>query len=271
MAAVPPRSRTLAEIKTKLLNPATTSHFQVNIGKPTDDDGTFNLFMSEAGGFLDQDRLDLMCSEASLPGSQFATSELTNDFSGVTERHVYRRIYDDRTDLTFYTDAEQYLPIRFFEAWMNYITNETTSNGTQGRVSDPNFFYRMKFPNRYKGSLEITKFEKNIDEKKFVKPLTYSFVNVYPLAISSMPVSYESSSLLKCTVSMQYSRYFIDSGEKGLAGFLNPLAQAVFNNQSFSPGGIPSVVARAAGNAVGNTFGNQRLGRFAAQTVRQLF
>ena len=112
---------------------------------------------------------------------------------------------------------------------------------------------------------------KNIDEKKFVKPLTYSFVNVYPLAISSMPVSYESSSLLKCTVSMQYSRYFIDSGEKGLAGFLNPLAQAIFNNQSFSPGGIPSVVARAAGNAVGNTFGNQRLGRFAAQTVRQLF
>ena len=54
MAAVPPRSRTLAEIKTKLLNPATTSHFQVNIGKPTDDDGTFNLFMSEAGGFLDR-------------------------------------------------------------------------------------------------------------------------------------------------------------------------------------------------------------------------
>ena len=43
MAAVPPRSRTLAEIKTKLLNPATTSHFQVTIGTPTDDDGTFNL------------------------------------------------------------------------------------------------------------------------------------------------------------------------------------------------------------------------------------
>ena len=28
-------------------------------------------------------------------------------------------------NLTFYCDADQYLPIRFFEAWMNYISNTT--------------------------------------------------------------------------------------------------------------------------------------------------
>ena len=82
--AIPPRSRTLAEIKAKLLNPATTSHFQVNIGKPTDD-GSFQKFLSETGAFNDQDRLNLLCSDASLPGSQFATAEITNDFTGVTE------------------------------------------------------------------------------------------------------------------------------------------------------------------------------------------
>ncbi len=266
---VPPRSRTLAEIKSKLLNPATTSHFSVNIGPPRG--GGFRDFVNETGAFIDQDRLNLLCSEASLPGSQFATSELTNDFAGVTERHVYRRMYDQRTDLTFYTDAKQYLPIRFFEAWMNYISNESTYNSPQGKVEDENFFYRMKFPNQYKGSLEITKFEKNLESRKSAKPLTYSFVNVFPLGINSMPVSYDSSSLFKVTVSFTFSRYFIDSGGKGLPGFLSPLAQAAFNGQALSPGGIPSLVARSAGNAVGNALGNQRIGSLAEGLVRNLF
>tara|TARA_B100000427_G_scaffold206749_1_gene172103 strand:+ start:2923 stop:3732 length:810 start_codon:yes stop_codon:yes gene_type:complete len=258
MAPIPPRSRTLAEIKSKLLNPATTSHFSVNIGKPSG--GDFQKFLSETGAFNDQDRLNMMCSNAQLPGSQFATAEITNDFSGVTERHIHRRMYDQKIDLTFYCDAEQYLPIRFFEAWMNYMCNETTDGGPQGKVSDPNFFYRMKFPNSYKGSLEVTKFEKNIESQKSVKPLTYSFINAFPLSINSMPVSYDASSLLKCTVGFTYSRYYIDSGGKGFAGFLNPIKQALFNGQALSPGGIPNVISRAAGNAVGNTIGNQRVG-----------
>jgi len=268
MAVIQPRSRTLAEIKSKLLNPATTSHFQVSIGQPQ---GNFRTFLNEVGAFNDQDRLNMMCCEASLPGSQLATSELTNDFSGVTERHAYRRIYDQKTDIIFYTDAEQYLPIRFFEAWMNYITNESTSKGTTGSVKDPNFYYRMKFPNSYKGSLEVTKFEKNMESKMSAKPLTYSFVNCYPLAVSSMPVSYEASSLLKCTVSMTYSRYYIDSGGKGISGFLNPLAQSLINGQAFSPGGIPNLISRAAGNAIGNTVGNQFIGSAAQGLIRNLF
>ena len=268
--AIPPRSRSIAEIKAKLLNPATTSHFSVSIGKPNDD-GTFNRFLSETGGFLDQDKLNLLCCEASLPGSSFATTEVTSDFSGVTERHVNRRIYDQKTDISFYVDAEQYLPIRFFEAWMNYITNESSGKGRTGSVKDPNFFYRMKFPNSYKGSLEITKFEKNLESEKFARALTYSFVNMFPLAINATPVTYEASSLLKVTVSMTYSRYYIDAGGKGLGGFGNPLLQAAFNGQLLSPGGIPSLISGAAGNAIGNTLGNQRLGSLAGGFIRNLF
>ena len=269
MPVIQPRSRSLAEIKAKLLNPATTSHFSVNIGQPSD--GSFNRFVSETGAFVDQDRLNLLCCEAKLPGSQLATTELTNDFSGVTERHAYRRIYDDRIDITFYTDAEQYLPVRYFEAWMNFITNERTTAGSTGSARDPNFFYRMKYPNSYKGSLEISKFEKNMNERKSTKPITYAFVNCYPLAVASMPISYESSSLLKCTVSMTYSRYYIDSGGTGLGGFFNPLAQAALNGQAFNAGGISNLVSRAAGNAVGNTLGNQRIGSAVQGLVSNLF
>ena len=250
MPSVTPRPRSISEVKHKLLNPATTSHFQVVIGKPPREDGSFNRFLNESGAYHDADRLNLMCCETSLPGSQLATTEILNDFSGVTERHVYRRQFDDRIDLTFYCDADQYLPIRFFEGWIKYITNENAKGGRTGRSSDQNFFYRMKFPNSYKGTLEITKFERNMEFGGVgrTKQLTYGFVNVFPLAISSMPVSYDASDLLKCNVSFAYSRYYMEpSQSSSIQEFFNPLRQSVFNAEAFNPGGIPDIVAKAAG------------------------
>ena len=248
MASVAPRK--IAQTVADLLNPALTSHYHVNIGTPFNDVG-FSEFLSGTGAsyYPNQGKLNLMCSEAQLPGSQLATTELLNDFPGVSERHVYRRQFDDRIDLNFYCDAEQYLPIRFFEAWMNYITN--TDNGD---IMNENYSYRMKFPNTYKGPLEVTKFEKNIESKKAVKPLTYKFVNCFPLAISSMPVTYDGSDLLKCNVSFAYSRYYMESSKSGFSEFLDPLAQSLFNSGGFgfNPGGVPSSVAKMAGNAIGN-------------------
>ena len=256
MASVAPRS--IDDIKKNLLNPALTSHFHVNIGLPFNDVG-FRSFLDDTGcvwGLEQQDRLNLQCCEAQLPGSQLATSEITNDFPGVTERHVYRRQFDDRIDLNFYCDAEQYLPIRFFEAWIKYITNERS-----GGARKENFSYRMKFPNKYKGPLEVTKFEKNIHSKKQVRPLTYKFVNCFPLAISSMPVTYDSSDLLKCNISFAYTRYYIDVGatQKEFTSAPAPSAQASYNNVSngFNIGGLPrspvqkaGIIARIAGKAV---------------------
>ena len=57
--------------------------------------------------------------------------------------------------------------------------------------------------------LKVTKFEK--DQSNGGGALEYKFVNVFPLAINSMPVSYDASSLLKCTVSMSYIRYIVKS------------------------------------------------------------
>ena len=60
MPAVTPRPRSIAEVKHKLLNPALTSHFQVVIGKPPLEDGSFNRFLSESGAYHDADRLNIM-------------------------------------------------------------------------------------------------------------------------------------------------------------------------------------------------------------------
>ena len=219
MAIIQPQRKSLSQVKAQLLNPATTSHFQVSISFLQDG---IREYQQELGLNLDQGRLNILCSEASLPGSRFMTAELNNNYTGVRERHVYRRQYDDQINLTFYCDADQYLPIRFFESWMNYISNTTTSG--DNNASNENFNYRVKFPKDYRGSLEITKFEKNLDERRKTKIMTYKFVNCFPLGVNSMAVSYDTSGLLKCTVGMAYTRYFIEDGPQGvIPRFVNAL------------------------------------------------
>lgn len=183
------------------MRPALTSHFECNfqfsdkMKKWFEDNSLKNLY--ELGTTL-----TISCSEASLPGSSLATHELNNDFTGVTQRHAYRRLYDDRADFTFYVN-EKYEQIRVFEAWMRYITGEQIAT-----AADPAISYRVQYPSDYKVPLYITKFERDLGVKGArSNKIVYSFFNAFPISINSMPVSYDSSQLLKCTVSFTYDRY----------------------------------------------------------------
>ena len=199
-----PSSKTIADLKTKFLKPALTSHYEVNIPLP---EGIKSIV-----GALDQADLNLSCMETSLPGSSLATFEVKNDYTGVTERLAHRRMYDDRIDFTFLVDAEKYFAVRIFEKWMRYIAGEDADrqDGETITTKGVNYHYRVRYPGtgsdttgyRCTDGLKITKFEKDMRNS-----LTYEFIGAYPISISSMPVSYESSSLLKCTVSMSYLRY----------------------------------------------------------------
>ena len=236
-----PKSRTVGDIKSKLLHPALTSHFEVKIPKPNNIEKKFDKFLTDNNYpvNLGQDQLNLLCSETVLPGSNLATLELNNDHTGVTERHAYRRVYDDRIDFTFYVDADNYLPIKYFELWMKYVVNESIE-GYPG-VKDSNYFYRMKYPNVYRcqSGLEVTKFERTGKGKSYTgSTLIYNFVDAFPISVSSMPVSYDSSSLLKCTVSFSYIRYYVDFLKSVIAKpetFTNPTPgnSAQFNTDQF--------------------------------------
>ena len=208
------RKRKVSELKSKILQPALTSHYEVKINPP----------QSLSANFLeiaDQDLLTLSCTEASLPGSSINTFEINNDYTGVTERHAYRRMYDERIDLTFYVDGRNYLPIKFFEFWMDYIDgsidpdnlpppagndfNSEAINDSNLKLQ-PDYTYRVRYPKGASGyqadHIEIVKFERNYNRK-----IRYDFLDAYPIAINSMPVSYDGSDLLKCTVGMSYKRY----------------------------------------------------------------
>ena len=217
MASIPPQRLTVDKIVSDLLEPATTSFYQVSIQDPkqlNENGDSFADYLRKQGlGTLfspgldgvRREKLQLFCSEATLPGSSMATANLDNDFTGVSEKYAHRRVFDEEITLTFYCDAKEYIPIRFFESWMSYMTNDTNDRHSG------EFNYRMKFPAKYKGGLEITKFEKNLFSQDPVRgrtrPLTYTFIDAFPRAISSMPVTYDASDLLKCTVSFSYTRY----------------------------------------------------------------
>ena len=138
-----PTIRNVSTIKSTLLAPATTSHFDVEIGFPSGSLGT-KLRGILGGTTLQQDRLNLMCSEAVLPGSSLATTEVNNDYTGVTERHAYRRIYDETIDLSFYIDAANYLPVQFFETWISEIVNEDQEDAIA-----KDYTYRAKYHDDY--------------------------------------------------------------------------------------------------------------------------
>lgn len=263
-----PTPRSVADIKANLLRPALTSHFEVRIPIPAEVKKNVIEKVGLDLSSVNLDQLNLLCSEVSLPGSSLATLEINNDYTGVTERHAHRRIYDDRIDFTFYVDAEKYLPIIFFESWIKYIVGESdkadqSMRGVSSRAK--NYFYRVRWPDNYVADqgLQVIKFERD-----YSSTLVYDFVRAYPISIQSMPVSYDASNLLKCTVSMTYIRYVLTGSTppadpKPVVG--SPQEQAQFNanplftNPQFVAGGVPNLpittgaIPQSAANAAGNT------------------
>ena len=64
----------ITKIKNAILRPALTSQYGVTIGVPE----ALRKFLPNAGG--DQEKLNLSCSEAVLPGSNLATMQINNNF-----------------------------------------------------------------------------------------------------------------------------------------------------------------------------------------------
>ena len=186
-------AKSIEQIKSALLRPSLTSKFSVSINSPTILNNFFNGVSS--------DEFHMSCFQASLPGVSLNTQEITGDRHGVTERNAYRRTYDDRIDLTFYVEGEKYTQIRYFENWINFIVGD---DDLDDRASS-RYDYKVQYPQDYKTRMFITKFEKDHGLN-----LTYTFIDAYPIAINSMPLSYSSTDLLKCTVSMTYLRYLVE-------------------------------------------------------------
>ena len=186
-------------------------------------------YLTNCGLFTDTNstdqKYDFLCSEASLPGSNFNISEELGSRQGMTERFASRRIYNE-FDLTFYID-DDYNTLRMFEEWMNFINpvyNESNGryDGAQasqlGAYQERNTYSRFRYPDEYRRKVSITKFERDFLQNpnnrnntfKNMPLLTYHFIDTFPVNINAVPLSYAGSSVLQVTVVFTYLRHTIE-------------------------------------------------------------
>lgn len=162
---------------------------------------------------------DFMCNEAVLPGSNLDTTTEMGSRQGVVENMALKRVYSP-VNLTFYVD-NNYQIIRIFEEWMNFINPVYGGSGAYdqrgigfGDSKNRNDFHRMRYPDEYKRIISIVKFERNfavnpaIDgDLQSVPSVTYRLLEAYPSSLTAIPLTYEGSTITKCTVEFTYSRY----------------------------------------------------------------
>ena len=229
MAGVRPEKLTVSSIKSRLLNVAQSSLYRLTLSVPQAVRNSLSL------SNLDYDNINLLCSEATLPGSSINTHEVTNDYHGVTEKMAYRRMYDETVGLTFYVDRN-YKVIELIEGWMDYITGIDNKR----TYKDPYASYRMSYPSTYKRNMFLTKFEKDHFTRDFSETrggsrstsrtvLDYTFVNAFPLSLTAIPVSYEDSQVLKCSVSFNFVRYVMERKKSLVFEDLNSPRNVIVN------------------------------------------
>ena len=158
--------------------------------------------------------IGIMCSEASLPTTTFATAEVKDNFHGINQQFAHNRLYVD-SDFSFYVDTE-YNTLKFFEGWMDYVAGDDNFKPV-GR-ENYNYYRRFNYPmNRdgkvgYKSdNLMITKFERSVGISTATVPseISYKFINAFPKGMTSMPVQYGNADLLKVNVQFAYDRYIV--------------------------------------------------------------
>ena len=171
------------------LNSTLMSYIQNRIG-----------FQEDVRNFLSR-KTGLLCSEASLPTSSFATGEVRDNFMGIPQEFAHTRLYTD-IDFTFYVDTN-YVNLKIFESWMDYI-----SGGSEAEISELNedYYRRMRYPDTYKvQTMFISKFERDFNSQ-----IDYQFINAFPKLVTAIPVSYGAADLLKVSVQFTYDRYIVN-------------------------------------------------------------
>ena len=193
------RRITMQEVKETLGKLSLTNQYQVHFStlSKTITDYLKGRGIDNVDNFLSRN-VGILCSDASLPASAFATGEVKDNFMGIPQEFAHTRLYTD-IDFTFYVD-EDYQSLSIFEGWMDYI-----SSGANIDLDEKAFYRRFRYPDDYKvNTMTITKFEKNIE-----RTLMYEFKNAFPKSITSLPVTYGTADLMKVTVSFNYDRYTV--------------------------------------------------------------
>lgn len=199
--------RRISDIKPLFTNLAQTSHYEVKFGGLSEQLMNYLRIRGVSSRFVAEDA-GLLCHNAVLPTSQFATVDVPGNYTGITQTFAHRRIYQD-ISLEFYVD-NNYNTLKFLEHWMEFIASGASNpiDGTNLPINmnvDEGYFIRMQYPKYYKSNrTKIIKFDRD-----YQREIEYTFIGLYPYNIASIPVSYGQSDVLKMQVTFKIDRYVI--------------------------------------------------------------
>ncbi len=227
-----PIPRSLSSVKSLFGNLAQTSHYEVQFGGLPSELSSFLLGKGITPFFTGGD-FGLLCFSASLPTSSFATTEVS-PYIGLKEKIAHTRIYTNIT-LEFYVDSS-YNTLKLLEHWMDYIASGSAANQTSN-----DYFIRMQYPSTYKSDqTRIIKFDRDYNRE-----IEYTFRGLFPASISSIPVSYGPSDVLKVAATFEYDRYIAGRS------LSLPIFQGIsFNNDSTIPRRVPMSPGQAGTSGV---------------------
>ena len=165
---------------------------------------TIGLKRTQSRGF--QHKMSLLCTQAELPGTSFVESTAIGHRQGIQESFPNLRNFPP-LNLVFYVDADHVI-LEVLESWMSYINPIFDPDG---RVN--NGFTRFNYPDDYKETIRLTKFERDsfIEDSRnatYKSELTgYEFRNIWPRNMTSMRVAYGDSNVLRCNLELAYDRF----------------------------------------------------------------
>lgn len=243
-------TRTIDSVRNTFGKVSTTTFFKVtfpiNAGLKSWLSNTGIYDTVETDGLDGMEKIELLCSEAILPGPSFKKTEVLGNRQGVRESYPILRAFPE-VQLTFYVDKHHAI-IRFFEEWVNYINplyedNRPIVSSRRGQNDSGAFnkssTYKMKYPDEYCQTFMITKFEKDLSRVYGGSVAnstyyTYEFLKAYPSSVLAAPVSYQGSQVLKYTVVFDYMRYITRrTPQAAFVQPLSPLSMGDIGTQSF--------------------------------------
>ena len=152
-----------------------------------------------------REKMSLLCTQAEIPGTSYVPSSAIGHRQGIQEDFPNLRNFPP-LNLSFYCDADHVI-LEVLESWMSYI------NPIQTGSRQSNAYSRFNYPEEYKETIHITKFERDtfIRESRnasYQSDITmYEFVNAWPSDLTSMRVAYGDSNVLRCSIQFAYDRF----------------------------------------------------------------
>ena len=151
-------------------------------------------------------KMALLCTQAEIPGTKFSETTTIGHHQGIQESFPNLRNFPP-LNLTFYCDADHVI-LEVLESWMTYINPVFTG------LRNSNAYTRFNYPETYKETIHISKFERDTFTSRAVNRTyrsnitSYEFVNAWPSDLTSMRVAYGDSNVLRCSVQFAYDRFF---------------------------------------------------------------